>query len=295
MKRSTSGLIVGNRRKNIFWFLCCAVAALLTFCSTPGCAAQQQSALPGVVKQEPPFRNRAFATKSGARMPYRLFIPPGYDSGKQYPLVMWFHGGSGRGSDDESQIAGENEKGAHLWTTPERQAAFPAFVLAPQCPKNENWSDPDLNEINTQLQMALDILTGVQKDYSIDADRIYLVGQAMGGLAVWTLLQNFPEQWAAAVVVASYDNFTNPRGIARVPLWIFQSDMDRIVPVGLVREMVKQLNKSGGAPRYTEYHKLKGEVWDRAFDDPALPKWVSMQRKSQRPQVALNNGRTPTL
>jgi len=279
MERFALMSAAAHRDKHIFLFLSCVASFLLPCCFARSGAAKQQSAPPGVVKQEPPFRKRVYAGKSGLKMPYRLFIPPQYDSAKKYPLIVWFHGGSGRGSDNESQIAGENEKGAHLWTTPQSQAVFPAFVLAPQCPKNENWSDPDLNEINTQLQMALDILAGAQKDYSIDADRVYLVGQSMGGLAVWTLLQKFPQQWAAAVVVASYDNFTNPRGIARVPLWIFQSDMDRTVPVDLIREMVKQLKKSGGAPRYTEYHKLKREVWEEAFEEPELRTWVSNQKR----------------
>jgi predicted peptidase len=279
MKQPASGSTLSDHHKNPFLFLSCCLAALLTLCSSPTRGAQQQSAPPGVVKQEPPFRKRAYTARSGAKMPYRLFIPPQYDSAKKYPLIVWFHGGSGRGSDNENQITGENDKGAHLWTTPSNQTAFPAFVLAPQCPRNENWSDPDLNEINPQLQMALDILAGVRKDYSIDPDRIFLVGQSMGGLAVWTLLQKFPEQWAAAVVVSSYDNFTNPRGIARVPLWIFQSDMDRTVPVDLLREMVKQLKKSGGSPRYTEYHKLKREVWEQAFDEPDLLTWISTQRR----------------
>jgi predicted peptidase len=265
--------------QNLAVFLNSFVILLSTcYCESPA-TAQQQSAPPGVVKPEPPFRKRVYTEKSGTKMPYRLFIPPNNDSAQKYPLILWFHGGSGRGSDNESQIVGENEKGAHVWTTPQSQVAFPAFVLAPQCPKNENWSDPDLNEVNTHLQASLEVLALVQKDYPIDPDRIYLVGQSMGGLAVWTLLQKFPEQWAAAVVVASYDNFTNPRGIARVPLWIFQSDMDRTVPVDLIREMVKELKKSGGQPRYTEYHKLKREVWDQAFADPQLRAWLSSQQR----------------
>ena len=242
--------------------------------------AQTKIAPPGVVKEEPPFRKRTYTDKKGAKLPYLLFVPPQYDSSKKYPLILWFHGGTGRGSDNEAQISGENEKGSHLWTTPENQAILPAFVLAPQCATGENWSDPELNEIGARLQLALDVLAVVQKDYSVDIQRIYLVGQAMGGLGVWSLLQKYPDKWAGAVVVASYDNFTNVTAIARVPLWIFQWEMDPAVPVDLIRPMVKEIKKSGGHPRYTEYRKVNKEAWSNAFAEQELVPWLAAQKRA---------------
>jgi predicted peptidase len=96
---------------------------------------------------------------------------------------------------------------------------------------------------------------------------------------VWSLLQTYPELWAGAVVVSSYDNFTNVRAITRVPLWMFQSEMDMTVPVDLVREMVRQIKKAGGAPRYTEYHKTKKEGWVEAFADAQLVPWLAAQKR----------------
>ena len=256
-----------------------AVIFLVFLCCCAHAAGQERIAPPGVVKEEPPFRKKMYTDKKGAKMPYRLFVPPGYDSAKKYPLIFWFHGGSGRGSNNEAQISNENEKGSHIWTTPGNQATFPAFVLAPQCPERENWSSPEVNEVGTPSQSAMEILALVQKDYSIDADRIYLAGQSMGGLAAWALLQRYPELWAGAIVVSSYDNFTNVGAITRVPLWIFQSEMDMTVPVDLVRQMVRQIKKAGGSPRYTEYHKIKNEVWDEAFAEPQLVPWLASQKR----------------
>jgi predicted peptidase len=256
------------------------IAFLVLFSCCSHAASQERIAPPGVVKEEPPFRKKMYADKKGAKMPYRLFVPPGYDSSKKYPLIVWFHGGSGRGSNNEAQISNENEKGSHVWTTPNNQAIFPVLVLAPQCPHNENWANPELNEVAGPLQLAMEILALVQKDYSIDPDRIYLAGQSMGGLGVWSLLQTYPELWAGAIVVSSYDNFTNLPAITRVPLWMFQSEMDMTVPVDLVRQMVRQIKKAGGSPRYTEYHKIKNEVWDEAFGEAQLVPWLAAQKRS---------------
>jgi predicted peptidase len=252
---------------------------LFLLCSCSHAAGQERIAPPGVVKAEPPFRKKMYTDKKGAKVPYRLFVPPGYDSSKKYPLIFWFHGGSGRGSNNEAQISKENEKGSHVWTTADNQATLPALVLAPQCPERENWSSPEFNEVSGPLQSAMEIFALVQKDYSIDPDRIYLAGQSMGGLGVWALLQTYPELWAGAIVVSSYDSFTNLRAITRVPLWIFQSEMDMTVPVDLLREMVMQIKKAGGTPRYTEYHKMKNAVWDEAFAEPQLVPWLASQKR----------------
>jgi predicted esterase len=71
------------------------------------------------------------------------------------------------------------------------------------------------------------------------------------------------------------------RGIARVPLWIFQGDADMVVPVVLVRQMVKDLKKSGAQPRYSEYHGVGHEVWEKAFAEPDLVPWIAAQKRAQ--------------
>jgi acetyl esterase/lipase len=120
---------------------------LLSFSAALTLQVRNGSRLPGVVKEEPPFRKKMYTNKKDLKMPYRLFIPPSYDFSKKYPLIFWFHGGSGRGSNNEAQISNENEKGSHVWTTADNQATLPAFLLAPQCPQDENWSNPELNEV----------------------------------------------------------------------------------------------------------------------------------------------------
>ena len=250
------------------------VFALCTSC--PG-----QIASRALKKDDSTFRKEIYTDKKGNKMPYRLFVPANYDSAQKYPLIFWLHGASGRGSDNLKQISVGNENGTHVWTTAANQAVLAAFVLAPQCPENRFWSDPDTNELSPQLQVALEILADAQKQFSIDADRIYVAGQSMGGLGVWALLQTQPDRWAAALVLCAFDNFTNIRGAARVPLWIFQGDADMVVPVNLVRQMVKDLKKTGAQPRYSEYHGVGHEVWERAFAEPELVPWLAAQKRSR--------------
>src|ERR1700687_2036352 len=180
-----------------FLFTRIAVAfALLCICAQFLPAAE-------ITKDDVDFRKKVYVSKNGERFPYRLFVPTGYSPEQKYPLILWLHGGEGRGSDTLQQIVHTNQKGAHVWSAPEIQLKFPAFVLAPQCPIGENWSDPDLNEPSKALELSLQILTGIQKEFSIDPDRVYVVGQSMGGLGVYSLLQLYPEKWAAAIILTA--------------------------------------------------------------------------------------------
>src|SRR5258708_1214275 len=62
-------------------------------------------------------------------MPYRLFVPKGYDPQKTYPLIIWLHGAGGAGRDNRTQILGDQIPGTRTWTNPAIQAKDPAFVL----------------------------------------------------------------------------------------------------------------------------------------------------------------------
>jgi predicted peptidase len=235
-----------------------------------------------MTKDEVDFRKRVFVDKkTGAHIPYRLYVPASYSRTQKYPLLFWLHGGSGRGSDNVKQISSNDTKGTHFWISPENQQRFPAFVFVPQCPVDDNWSDPEINQPTKSLLVAIEALDAVQKEFTIDPDRIYLAGQSMGGLGVWALIQLYPERWAGALVMSAFDNFTNTDAIRQVPVWVFQGDGDRSVPVDLVRQMMKQLKKVNANFRYTEYHKVDHDVWNKAFAEPDLVQWLSAQKRGQ--------------
>src|SRR4249920_569152 len=86
--------------------------------------------------QEPKVDTAGYVARtytSGAQtMPYRLFVPKGYDKTKQYPLIVWLHGAGGTGSDNLRQVSGEQIPGTRLWVSDASQAKHPAFVVAPQ-------------------------------------------------------------------------------------------------------------------------------------------------------------------
>jgi predicted peptidase len=232
-----------------------------------------------VQAQTPDGRVRGFVagsyrSPSGEAMQYRLFIPAGYDANQKYPIVLWLHGAAGRGSDNFSQLAGGNFAGSHLWTTPENQEKYHAFVLAPQVDATKGWARPHTNTPPVAIRLALEILDSVEQNYSIDRAREYVVGQSMGGEAVWAALSIAPRRFAAAIALCGYgDPYMIPR-VAKVPVWIFQGEEDPLVPVSRARTWVAELRKAGSAPKYTEYPGISHNAWDVAFKEPELVTWL---------------------
>ncbi len=210
---------------------------------------------------------------STGTMPYRLFIPKGYDPAKKYPIVLWLHGSGGVGSDNRKQITLASTQGTHTWTRPENQARYPAFVLAPQCPSGKTWNSPG------QLDAVLEILAAVQKEFTIDSLRLYVAGQSMGGYGTWELILRKPGLFAAAIPLCGGGRFMDASVLAKMPIWAFHGAIDPTVSVYESRKMIDAIRKAGGNPRYTEYPKVGHNVWIPAFKEPGLLDWVFAQHK----------------
>jgi predicted peptidase len=225
------------------------------------------------------FQARSYHSPSGETMSYRLFVPPGYDPAKKYPLVLWLHNAAARGSDNLLQISASNFLGTHIWTTPENQARFPAFVLAPQVSDTKMWARPHANTPPVSIRLALEILDAIEKEYTVDLDRVYVAGQSMGGEGAWMVLAVAPGRFAAAIVLCGYSDSWVIDRVTKVPVWVFQGDADEITSVEHAREWVAALRKAGGAPKYTEYSGVGHSVWEKAFTELELVPWLAAQHR----------------
>lgn len=229
------------------------------------------------------YTARVFTNHAGQTIPYRLLVPANYDATKKYPLVLFFHGAGERGSDNAAQL----KHGANLFTKPENRAQFPCFVLAPQCPHGQQWVNmPWGNDSGTRppqpsaaMQLALDALDAVQKEFSVDPQRLYVTGLSMGGYATWDCITRFPDRFAAAApICGGGDEKTVTPAVAKVPVWAFHSFDDNVVKVKRTRQMIAAMRAAGGSPKYFEYFGLGHNSWDKAYSEPELLPWMFAQR-----------------
>jgi predicted peptidase len=212
---------------------------------------------------------------SGNAMPYRIFIPSKYDSKKAYPIIIWLHGSGGSGTDNISQLMGDQIAGTRIWTSLATQKNHPAFVLAPQV--SRCWDPtgyhfgvcqvalPRGAELSPELLLVSGILETLEKEFSIDRKRVYIAGQSLGGIGTWNFVTKRPELFAAAIVLCGAGNSDLAARAKAVPIWSFQGDADTAPIVASNRAMIAALRKAGGKPRYTEYPGVGHAIWNRVF------------------------------
>ena len=222
--------------------------------------------------------------KGDWQMPYRLFRP---EATGKLPLVVYLHGSGGQGDDNLRQLGLGNIFGTRVWLLPENQKAFPCYVLVPQTDRGWVRYDPTQWEkgkaeivpgLGEGARMVLQIVDGLRHEFPIDEGRIYVMGQSMGGAGTWNVISNRPDFFAAAGICCGSISSEDGTGSLKTPLWCFHGYSDQTVPVSESRDRIAARRKAGGHPLYTEYAGVDHNVWEWAFTEPALLKWLFSQR-----------------
>lgn len=224
------------------------------------------------------FAGHIYRNARGQAMPYRLFVPEGYRKENRYPLIIWLHGGGGRGDDNLKQITGGNISGSRVWTKAENQFKYPCIVFAPQCAERQLWATLEKAEPTEQLLLALEVVEDLKRKFSLDERRIYVAGQSMGGFGAWSLITAYPRRFAATIPVCGGGDESKARQLARERIWAFHGETDRSVSVERSRTMIAAIRRAGGEPRYTEYKGEGHTIWEKVFQEPELLPWVFAQR-----------------
>jgi len=213
------------------------------------------------------WQDRVFK-EAGGEVKYVLFVPPGYDPEKAYPVVLFLHGAGESGTDGKKQATVGLGK-----VVKKKEKDFPAIVIFPQSQKG-GWGAN-----SAEGKRALAILDEVCKEYKTDAKRIYLTGLSMGGFGTWSIAAAHPERWAAIVPVCGGGSPASAEKFKDLPCWAFHGDMDTTVKADKSREMIEALKKAGGTPKYTEYPGVGHNSWDKAYGTEELYDWLFKQAR----------------
>jgi len=200
--------------------------------------------------------------------PYVVYVPREYEPTKKWPVVVFLHGAGECGTDGLKHVA-QGLGTAILWNA----AKWPFVVVMPQKPAvRDAWEDHD-----TAVMAMLD---AAFKQYSLDADRVYLTGLSQGGHGTWALAARHPERWAAIAPICGYGD---PKVIAdpikALPVWCFHGDADQAVPVAQSQAMVDAIKAAGGDPKLTIYPGVGHNSWDKAYRDESLAEWFLEHRR----------------
>lgn len=224
---------------------------------------------------------------------YRVWLPPHYSKLRRWPVILYLHGSGERGDDNVSQVS------IGLGPAVERFSdRYKAIVVFPQCRLGEEW-------YGEQELQALAALNDTIREFHGDRRRVYLTGISMGGAGAWYMARH--HRFAAVVpvsgevsrqrddpfpsdpppdiarIVGAQDPFaTMAEAIGKTPVWAFHGSNDEEIPVTQSRSMVAALQRAGGNVHYTEYAGAGHDIWERAYAEPSMVRWLLQQRLGRR-------------
>jgi poly(3-hydroxybutyrate) depolymerase len=198
-------------------------------------------------------RTYKFKDAGDKEMEYALFVPSTYDKAKKTPLVVALHG---------------------LLATPQVMMRYPQMtdlaekygyiVVAPMGYNTRGWyglkppfggrPDDPKNMSELSEKDVLNVIGIVEKEYTIDPDRVYLLGHSMGGAGTFHLAMKYPDRWAAlaALAPALLRAATDLEKVKHLPVILVQGDKDVLCPVVVARRWAEQMKKLGMTHEYVE-------------------------------------------
>jgi predicted peptidase len=230
------------------------------------------------------FSFNRYANGKGDTLNYRMLFPD-YDTLRKYPLVIFLHGSGECGNDNEAQL----KWGVMNFATDQAMVMHPAFVIAPQCPANQDWSNVYENEKTREIRLqpspakpmalVIELIHQLIKTFSVDTNRIYITGLSMGGHGTYDAIERYPHLFAAAVPVGGGGDVSKAASIAHIPVWIFHGSEDSGVNPLYSLDMIAALTKAGSHAGLTYYPGVGHFSWLAAYSDPLMMEWLFRQHK----------------
>ncbi|MCP3064024.1 hypothetical protein LXT21_35135 [Myxococcus sp. K38C18041901] len=125
-----------------------------------------------------------------------VYLPPGYDAGTNWPIVIFLHGAGERGDGGPSQLKRVRAMGLQSYID-RNGKDYPFILVSPQTSTSNFWNDQEaLDSVDPFIERIL-------STYKVDRKRVYLTGLSMGGAGTFSYASTFPAKLAAAVPVCN--------------------------------------------------------------------------------------------
>ena len=168
---------------------------------------------------------------------YWLYTPS--DPTENMPLIVYLHGGSGKG-DDLNLITAVDGFPQYLQSG--QLGDVRAYVVIPQLPSTQKgW-------VNAAESIS-ELIDHTVSAYKINKNNISLTGHSMGGTGTWNLACTYPSLFARIAPLSGsirntpdiIDNLKN------IPVRAFVGSADTIVPPDSSKEVIAALKAAGGS------------------------------------------------
>ena len=174
-----------------------------------------------------------FQASDGSTLSYWLYTPENAAPGM--PMLLYLHGGTGRGTDLELVMDG----GFPKYLRDGLLRDVPAYIVMPQLTTGR-WSD----RVDTVYALVSELAT----QFQIDPASISLTGHSLGGSGAWELAAAFPGFFSrvAPLSGAVFPTEENLAALSQTEVWAFVGSADTIIEPEYSLEFAQQLEVTGG-------------------------------------------------
>ncbi|WP_299555479.1 alpha/beta hydrolase-fold protein [Seonamhaeicola sp.] len=211
------------------------------------------------------FKNGINQSPETVSYQYITYLPTSYASNalKEYPLLIFLHGGSARGTDTlDLYDAGPFDQ---IY----RGRNFPFIIVAPQCPKNIRWSTENWFE---------NFYSDLIKEYRIDTNKVYLTGESLGGSGTWYIATKYSDKFTAIAPMSGFTRHMdyiseNIENLKKMPIWAFHGELDNVVPVEETDYLINRLNDINSQVKYTRKKSVGHWIHWLVYPENELYDW----------------------
>ena len=195
---------------------------------TPESAAATPAAAPSASPSAAPSatpeaEGASLETGEAGGLDYWLYAPSGARDG--LPLIVYLHGGSGRGDDLELVVEAESLPKFLR----DGDLALSAYVVMPQLPSGETgW--------NGVTEGLAELIDAVVEDCGADADRVSLTGHSMGGTGAFAVAAAMPGRFSCVAPLSGSvrDSREMRAALADLPAWAIAGAQDDVAALRAV-------------------------------------------------------------
>src|SRR5436190_5539614 len=210
--------------------------------------------------------------EANAEMPFTLFVPSRYKQGTPNALIVDLHGLNITplqqilfdGTTDLAErfgfivVAPMGFNVSAGWGGRVGQAIETAQVKPGS---DARYSASELAELDATTLLKL-----IREKYTIDNDRLFLMGHSLGGAGTYYLGGKYNDVWAGLAPLAGAGGIANAEAAQKyksIPMLIMHGEKDSIVPAATSRRAVAALQSVGAPHIYLEFPGKDHEFWIR--------------------------------
>nr|WP_319571035.1 prolyl oligopeptidase family serine peptidase [uncultured Draconibacterium sp.] len=225
----------------------------------------------GNLEYEITFKNGINQSPETVFYKYITYLPADYanDLFKEYPLLIFLHGGSARGKDTLDLYSSGPFDQIY------RGRNFPFIVVAPQCPKHLRWSTENWFE---------NFYSDLIKKYRIDTNRVYLTGASLGGSGTWYLATKYPDKFTAIAPMSGFTRHMdyiseNIENLKNIPIWALHGESDNVVPVEETDYLITKLSEINNQIKYTREKDVGHSIHWLVYPETEIYDWFLKHEK----------------